>query len=259
MTGRLVVACVLLLALSGCGDDDEGGGGGKTDGRERAERLPLEPREAPPAGVAEQVSYFEIGNGGCPSRANRPKIQLVGTYDGREVHINQPYYVCLLGFSREGPVEFTLRRPDGRRVVRPVERQGDSPLRTVSLVSLPGDPVGRYVLVARQGSARATTWFEMRRASKPRLRELEKYVPPGQPVRLGFAGFRPREEVRFYLYRERRLGSGRYSYLASMTARMDENGEAIHDIPTDPAAPPMHYLARVKRYVEAAFWVGEPP
>jgi hypothetical protein len=255
MTGRLVVACVLLLALSGCGDDDEGGGGGKTDGRERAERLPLEPREAPPAGVAEQVSYFEIGNGGCPSRADAPEVRLLT----RVVEMNHSYYVCLLGFAPDRPVELTLRRPDGRRVVERVEPQGDFPVRTVSLLAAPQDPVGRYGVIARQGSARATSSFEVRRASQPRLREIEDYFPPGEPVRLGFAGFRPGQEVRFYLYRAHRSATGRFTYLASITARMDENGEAIPEIPTDPASPPVHYLARVTKNVEAAFWVDEPP
>ena len=40
---------------------------------------------------------------------------------------------------------------------------------------------------------------------------------------------------------------------------MDENGEAIHEIPTDPASPPVKYLARVTKDVEASFQVDEPP
>lgn len=252
---RLLLAWVLVLALSGCGDDDGGGGGGKPDGRERAERIPLERREAPPAGVAEQVSYFEIGNGGCPSKADGPEVRLLS----RVVEVNQSYYVCVLGFAPERPVELTLRRPDGRSVVERIEPQGDFPVRTVALFAAPLEPVGRYDVTARQGSTRATGSFELRRASQPRLREIEGYFPPGRPVRLGFAGFRPRQEVRFHLYRERRSAAGRFTYLASMTARMDEKGEAIHEIPTDPASPPIHYLARVTKDVEAAFWVDEPP
>jgi hypothetical protein len=252
---RLLLAWVLVLALSGCGDDDGRGGGAEPDGRKQAERIPLERREAPPAGVAEQVSYSALGNGGCPSKADAPEIRLLS----RVVEINHSPYVCLLGFAPERPVELTLRRPDGRSVVERVEPQGDLPVRTVVLLAAPQEPVGRYGVTARQGSTRATSSFEVRRASQPRLRAIENHFPPGQPVRLGFAGFRPTREVRFHLYRQRRSANGRFTYLASMTARMDENGEAIHEIPTDPGSPPIHYLARVTKDVEAAFWVDEPP
>ena len=252
---RLVLASVLVLALSGCGDDDGGGEGGRPAGRERPERIPLERREAPPAGVAEQVSYFELGNGGCPSKADAPEIRLLS----RVVEVNEFYYVCLLGFPPKRTVALALRRPDGRSVVERIEPQGDFPVRTVVRFVAPQNPVGRYRVTASQSSTRATNSFEVRRASQPRLREMEDYFSPGQPVRLGFAGFRPRQKVRFHLYRQPPSASDRFTYLASMTARMDENGEAIHEIPTDPASPPVHYLARVTKNVQTAFWVDEPP
>ena len=261
---RLVVVAVAVLALSGCGDDD-GGDGGEARHRpdvtertpERAERIPVQRREAPPAGVAEQVSYFEIGDGGCPTEVDAPSVQFPA--DDREVEINEPYYICVLGFAPGRPIEVTVRRPDGREIDARLTSEGQFAPGTLPWESLPRDPVGRYSVTARQGATSANSSFDVQRASAPRLREIENFVAPGKPVRLGFAGFQPREEVRFHLYRERRPGSGRFSYLTSMTARMDENGEAIHEIATDPASPPVYYLARVTDKAQASFHVEEPP
>ena len=51
----------------------------------------------------------------------------------------------------------------------------------------------------------------------------------------------------------------RFVYLVSMTARVDQNGEKLHQIHTDPRAPEAKYLVRVKKDVQYPFHLAEPP
>ena len=44
-----------------------------------------------------------------------------------------------------------------------------------------------------------------------------------------------------------------------MTARVDRNGEKLHQIHTDPRAPEAKYLVRVKKDVQYPFHLVESP
>jgi hypothetical protein len=259
---RLLVLCLGALVLSSCGGGDENGGPDDQRPPQAADRLPVEPREAPPAGVAEQVSFFEIGNGGCPTEAGAPQVTFFGGYpDPTVVEIGRPHFqICLLGFSPEGPVDVSVRRPDGREVVEEVPSEGDFPVRRLPWLPLPGDPLGRYEVTASQGSASASGAFVVRRGSTPRVTAVEPYVPPGEVVRLVFAGFAPRQTVRFHVYRAAVDNSTeRHSYLTSLTTQVDENGETLHEIQTEPRAPEAKYLVRVSEEVQYPFHLGEVP
>jgi hypothetical protein len=143
-----------------------------------------------------------------------------------------------------------VRRPDGREVVEEVPFEGDFPTRQLPRLHLPGDPIGPYEVEASQGAVAASGTFTVRRAAMPRVTAVEPYVPPA-----------PRETVRFHVYRAPFEGSrGRkHTYLVSMTARVDRNGETLHQIHTDRRAPEAKYLVRVKKDVHYPFHLAEPP
>ena len=116
---RSLVVLALAVFVPACdGEDDKGGDAKDEDSNAptpAADRTPLKRRDAPPAGVAEQVSYFSVGNGGCPE-GDQPAVRFLGGFprEGQE-SIGQQFVICLSGFAKGRPVRVSVRRPDGRR------------------------------------------------------------------------------------------------------------------------------------------------
>jgi len=258
--GVALLAVALALAVPACGGDDDDGDGAKTGPKPSADKTPLERRDAPPAGVAEQVSYFELGDGGCPE-SDHPAVRFLGGFPREaQAPVGQiTFTICVLGFSKERPVGVTVRRPDGREVSRRVPFNKGYGLHPLPWVPLPGDPLGRYDVSASQGATTAKAGFYVRRAPAPRVFVLEFYVPPGSPVPIVLAGFEPRQRVRLNLYRGRGDSSSRFSYLTSITVPTDERGEALYRFTTDPNASPARYLVRFNKLAQDAFRLQEPP
>jgi hypothetical protein len=254
-----LLAVALVLAVPACGGDDGGDDGAKTGTTPSAEKTPLERRDAPPAGVAEQVSYFEVGDGGCPE-SDEPRVRFLGGFprEGQE-SIGQSFVICVLGFAKERSVEVNVLSPDGRNVERRVPFDRAYGLHPLTWNPLPGDPLGRYDVTATQETRTAKASFSMRLAPIPRVRLLDFYVPPGRPVRIVLAGFDPGQLVRLNLYRDLRVPSGRFSYLTSISVRTDERGEALHQFSTDRDAPRDRYLVRYNKNAQDAFRLQKPP
>lgn len=258
---RSLLALAVMVALSGCGGDNGSGGGAKgKDPNGRATSgapTPLERRDAPPAGVAEQVSYFAAGNGGCPE-GDGPTVRFLGGYprEGQE-WIGQNFVICVSGFERKRAVTVNVRRPDGRNLKRRITFDRRYGLHQLPWLPLPGDPLGRHDVTARQGTTTAKASFSVRRAPFPWVRSLDAFVPPGRPVRIVLAGFPSGQSVRLHLYRK--SASGRFSYLTSITSRVDRRGEALYQLSTAPATPRDDYLVRWNKDAQDTFTVGDPP
>jgi hypothetical protein len=258
-----LVAVAVTLAVSGCNGEDGNGTGSKEDGSREsspgAEQTPLGRRDAPPAGVAEQVSYFEVGNGGCPE-GDRPTVRFLGGFprEGQE-SIGQSFVICVSGFAKDRPVTVDVLRPDGREVERRVAFNPGYGLHPLTWTPLPGDPLGRYDVTATQGDTTAKASFSMSLAPIRRVRLMDDYVPPGRPVRIVLAGFEPGEVVRLDLYRSREPPTGRFSYLSSISARTDRRGEAVHQFTTAPDDPRDKYLVRFNRLAQDTFRLDDPP
>lgn len=246
-----VAAAVLALVLSGCGGDDGPDG--------PPEPTPLSRRDAPPQGVAELVSYYELGDGGCPAEAGQPTVRFAYGYPREdETEIGRLFVICPLGFAKGLPVEVVVQRPDGREVARRVPRPRRGNVHMLSWDPAPGDPLGRYGVTARQGAMTAGANFYVRRSSVPRLRVDGDFVQPGDAVHVFLAGFAARETVLLHLYRARGE-QGNYSYLTSVAAQTDERGEVVKELPSDRRDAPGGYLVRVRKGIEDSFHLGAPP
>jgi hypothetical protein len=248
---RIVALGIVVLTLSTCGKDKGTGGTRMTP------TIPAAPREAPPPGVAEQVSYFEIGDGGCPG-AVAPSVRFLGGFpiEG-ETEIAYPALrICPVGFSAQRPIDVIVRRPDAREIRRTVPA-GRNQVRWVSWLPLPGDPLGRYTVAAGQGPKESASSFTVHAASRPRLVAVEgaahRPVAPGGSVHIAFAGFRRRAAVTLNVYRKVNRNSTRYVYVTSLTARMDQDGQRVRTVRVDRRSPAAKYLARVSEQVQYPF------
>src|SRR5215210_1594120 len=125
---RPLVLAVVMVALASCGGDGKDEDGGQR--RAAVDDIPSERREAPPAGVADEVSFFEIGDGTCPTEADAPTVTFYGGFPREgEVEVGQPHFqICLLGFVPGRSVDVTVGRPDGREIRRRVPAVRETPI-----------------------------------------------------------------------------------------------------------------------------------
>lgn len=94
---------------------------------------------------------------------------------------------------------------------------------------LPGDPIGRYKVTARQGPATASTAFTIRRATKPVMLLSTQEMSRSRPsdVRLYLGGFPSSTRTTLHLYvADPGLGLT-YTYRTSFTAEVGRHGEAV--------------------------------
>jgi hypothetical protein len=116
----------------------------------------------------------------------------------------------------------------------------------------PGDPLGPWEVVATAEGRTSSGGFTVKRPAKPSL--LAAPEPPvrlvraGNPVIVHFAGYRPSEEVNFYLYRlvghrDRGTGESIFKFATTIGRTMaDERGEGIISISTERDDPKEKYL-----------------
>jgi predicted small lipoprotein YifL len=268
----------VAIALAGCGTEnpqDKPPVDKPAPPAPPPERTPFGRRDAPPVGIAEQLSYFATGDTTCPLAPDYSGKPAIWFADDNHVEVGERFFdLCLLRFDPDRPIVMLVRRPDGREVLQRVPPEPyeptrhpiphDTPVRYWSWDTFPGDPLGRYTVIASQGTTEAKASFQLHRASTPKLRVIPSdssvasgkpggitlaefsrpysSVAPGKPVRIALAGFRPRERVRVHMYEDEGTNSSGPSYLTSITVQVDDEGEAIHEIASDVGDPPGEYV-----------------
>lgn len=212
--------------------------------------------KSPPAGVAEQLSYYGVGDGSCErNQGGRPRIGFIRKffaykeeYDpakNDEPVIGEEIYVCFPGFKDEKPISVAVTGPD--RKLRRYEARWLGPGSAVFLPIelLPGGPLGRYAVSARQGSSRASSAFRVRAPNLPLARVVPRTRDGGHarkpPIRIVVVGLKPRRRIQLRLYRGK-SGSGVFGFVTSLPVQLDANGEAIIEIRRTTASTPGSYL-----------------
>ena len=260
MAAAVVVA--ITVALSGCGDDGSTSDEPPPDrGSERQEQESLlQRRDAPPTGVADQVSFFGIGNGGCSDEPETPTVHFFSYQLGEvpgpaTVDMGDSFAFCLAGFDPAGDVEVVVQRPDGNELNRTVAPppNSDFPVRTLSWDPVPGDPLGAYMVTARQGAATASGKFTVQLASQRGLRVIRgglSSLEPGDTVRIALTGFEANESVPIHIYGPRGE-SAQHVYLTTVAPRVDGDGQLLYELVTRPNDPEGFYYLRLTEGAEA--------
>lgn len=200
---------------------------------------PLKRHDAPPEGVAAQVSLWLpwLSNFCVASPDGEPQPRVDAGYNSVEIATESP--ICFLGFAPNQDIEAQVTLPDGnvRRNQIPAD---DSGIGEWSWTSLPGDSIGVYEVTATQGTCVATDTFTVSEPTGLRILVLPQSGPPGTTFQIALAGFQPGQRVSLRLYREEDL---QYRYTTTLTqVEMDERGQTIYALNTLPDDPEGNYL-----------------
>jgi hypothetical protein len=259
---RRFVAVVALLAASGtalasCGGDDDTQPTEPTpEPQQQASEDVLQRRDAPPAGVADQVSFFGIGDGSCSEMPAGPTVNFFSAETGEvpspaTVEMGNAFRFCLAGFDPAAAIDVSVQFPDGSTQTRSVgPAQGSAP-RFLDWDPVPGDPLGSYEVTASQASATATGEFTVELASEPGIRVPEGVVAPGDRVQIALTGFQPDETVPLHVYGPQPSGTA-HGYLTTLESRVDHDGQLLYELGTSADDPEGLYYVTLD---EAA---GEP-
>jgi hypothetical protein len=216
----------------------------------RPEQSPLKRKDVPPEGIAAQLIVSPPAKPPpprpppSPGRA-APRCPL-DLEDAPEPRAGMPpdpneigttFYVCFGGLEPDQDVDVEVTWPNG--VVQWTrDHTDDRGMVAWGWIALPGEPLGVYVVSATQGPRRATGTFAVRAASRPRILVLPEVGSPGSIFRVYLAGFEPHRFVPLYLYRDS-------TYATELpSAAMNDRGEAIRDLRTEPDDPVASYLVR---------------
>jgi hypothetical protein len=224
----------------------------------------LRRHEAPPAGVAQQITFFGEGDGQCSGLNDvEPAIEPYGP----EPAIATQTLICFAGFATNTPVDADLQRPDGSVTAEHVDTFGSDGVPYIDWVLIPGDQVGTYRITGRQdrpeGGLEVTQTFDVELPPDPRLLVLQPdFGPPGTTFRIGMAGFSPNRSIALYLYAAGNKDA--YQFIATLPpARMDGEGKTIYALVSQPGDPTGTYCVARKtgdglpRYCGAAITVTE--
>jgi hypothetical protein len=255
---------LLPLALSACNtpSPNEQSGGPpskrpattKTTHASNEQRIALESvvrrRDAPPKGVAEQLSYFSGGDGPCgdidsytyresdPYR--EPTIKVSGFHNPPE--IGEAFDFCFPAFNPSRALTVQVEFPTGR-VVRKIVPPDWTAMRWEPR---PRDPIGTYRVSVTQDGATASTLFKLVESTGPVMRiiqpEQQDYNPPepGDTVELALVGYPPNRPALVHLYKPQQ--DDRYDYLSSIEVAIGPNGRGYVIITTTRDAKPGCYL-----------------
>jgi hypothetical protein len=251
---RRFVAVVALLAASGtalasCGGDDEPQPAEPTpEPRQQAKEGVLERRDAPPAGVADQVSFFGIGDGSCSEMAAEPTLNFFSAETGEvpspaTVEMGDGFRFCLAGFDPAAAIDVSVQLPDSRTQTRAVEPAEGSGPRFLEWDPVPGDPLGSYEVTASQASATAMGEFTVELASEPGIRVVGQAVARGDRVQIAVTGFQPDETVPLHVYGPQPSGTA-HAYLTTLEPRVDHEGQLLYELATSADDPEgLYYMA----------------
>ena len=219
----------------------------------QAESLEFQRRDAPPSGIARQVSFY-VGAGDAdpecyysqpfPAR-NSPYLALAEGSDqegapippkrNSTIEVFAGAEVCLVGFEPNSKVTLRVTAPDGdvqRKSIITKEYEVAGVYHYHSdyyFRPRPKDPVGAYEVVATQGRQKASFIVTVVPSSEPKLaysvikREIEvSGLKPRQPVALNFYGG---PDMASLTPDPSAPGSYLLPYLGAMQVNMDVNGQ----------------------------------
>ncbi len=198
--------------------------------------------------MADQVSFFGIGDGSCSEMAAEPTLNFFSAETGEvpspaTVEMGDGFRFCLAGFDPAAAIDVSVQLPDGHSETRSVERAGGSAPRSLEWDPVPGDPLGSYEATASQGSATATAEFTVKLASEPGIRVVEQAVAPGDPVQITLTGFQSDETVPVHVYGPQRSGTA-HGYLATLEPRVNHDGQLLLELATSADDPEgLYYVA----------------
>lgn len=212
----------------------------------------LQRRDAPPEGIAPQIQFGGAGPGDSGSQAlpdSEPGLRVTTVKPSYEV--GQAVGICISWIAEDQSVTVRVLLPDGSEqqfeilALEPFEPD------CFPWVVRPGDPLGQYQVVVRQGDQETASTFLVRAPTAPNKVVVPKdalsvaaYTPPSTVFQIILAGFHPRQRLALHLYLDGHNCqgipcAGYYSSLPEV--EMDEMGQAIYEVRTSSDDPPGSY------------------
>lgn len=163
--------------------------------------------------------------------------------------------ICLIGFRAGSALTMRVTGPNGAATTHEAcfacgDQEGAEVV-SWPWSTLPGDALGRYRIVATQGTASASATIRLDHsralAAPPLLRVVEggpsgRPVARGNPIHVALVGFEPHQVVRVLVYHSPRDGLA--SYITSVALATDAHGERLWTIPTSSKDPAGFYVLR---------------
>ena len=190
-----------------------------------------------------------------------------GTVDRPSVGVlavTVPNPICFFKFAPDEPIDVELTAPDGRRsfyqVCSSCADDGGGRLRWVGM---PGDPLGRYAIVAKQSGVTRTGSFTLKPPGERSLLVAEGWgatgrsAPAGSMIHIGLAGFAPGQQVRvsFYYATVRKPFDASGTHVASISLRMDDQGQRLYELVSRTSDPKGCYIIDTNpQYSVAVRW-----
>jgi hypothetical protein len=172
--------------------------------------------------------------------------------------------ICFFKFASEDPIDVEVTAPGGGRssyeVCSSCAGDGGGRLRWVAM---PGDPLGRYAIVAKQAGVTRTGSFTLKPPGDRSLLVAEGWgatgrsVPAGGTIHIGLAGFAPGQQVRvsFYYAAVRKPFAARATHVASVSLRMDGLGQRLYELASRASDPKGCYIIDTNpEYSVAVSW-----
>lgn len=257
------VVAVTALVGGGCGAGDaapSGAAPGQTSEptlptASREESMPLGRHDAPPAGVARQISFAAIGDDICGGALETPGITFghlpILIFESPEqlppadeIEVGMDLYVCVHQVDPDLPIELELNGPEGyhREVTIPVPDY-ESTTRSWAMPIERTTPRGEYAVEARAGGSQLTSTFDVVNARMPavRLVGLGLGFEAGETVQAIVVGFEPGETVLVDVYR---YDDAVLTYATTLSTRIEDDAVGALTIPTSSRDPRTGYVLR---------------
>jgi hypothetical protein len=224
----------------------------------------LQERGSRPTGVDDLLSPFVGGAGGDSCLTNftdadfrGPTVAVGLHFDSTEarateIGIGTPLNICFYRFSGGRTIAVTIVAPTGSTQSFTVCYHCTTARPTsLSWYTVAGQPLGRYQVIATQGTAKATATITVSRqpdrtiyvAGNDGSGEIEP-KPPGTVFQISLTGYSPDELVWLLLYRNPDPTSRGVlaTYRIRVPLRMSDRGERLFSIGTGPGDPKGCYV-----------------
>jgi hypothetical protein len=192
-------------------------------------------QDTAPPGVAEQFTYFGIGDPPCSAYGGQ-ESPTVG-FEFEPATILQWFYLCVAGFDVTAPIQVTVVASDGSIIPLPDDR--GNPYEGVVEISISPPlmaPTGTWTATAVQGGLTASANFQVIQPSTGSVRVVPDTGTSGADFKLELAGFAPRQPATVDIYREVDVEMMRYA-TSLVTSPTDDLGRAEYTLVTSPTDP----------------------